>query len=434
MNNFYKGGSELPIGKDSSFSKPTQFQKTKVHRRTQLNNHFINSDSILLKQVYSIYKVLIQYCYSINKVSLSKYNRIESRLLNSCLTIPSYRIWLLNTKTILLLGIALFHMFSLSAQTPRKDSGADWPIPLQIGDTIPEWLRNMHLSVVNHPQGKEVITLNDYKGKLIILDFWATWCSSCIKMFPTLHGIQNRNKESVQILLINSKLTRDKPKEVKQFLSKKRDQCNFPSIVEDTTLGKFFPHKLIPHYVWIKQGKLLAVTVSEDITDDNIRNALNGKNIKTSYVPLVEHNISKPLFEEGNGGKPSTFIYKSFLAPYQNNLTTTTNIQSNEEGNVSRITLTNAPLFSLYRYAYPILSSQNKAQIIFNVKDTTAFNIENLSNGWMAEHAYNYEAQFPPTTPERAREMMRSDLQRFFGYKVTVNNTKPTTKIIVSDQ
>ncbi len=46
----------------------------------------------------------------------------------------------LKNTTMLFTCIAVFHMFSLSAQTPRKDSGADGPTPLQIGDTIPEKL------------------------------------------------------------------------------------------------------------------------------------------------------------------------------------------------------------------------------------------------------------------------------------------------------
>src|SRR5690606_24670319 len=86
-----------------------------------------------------------------------------------------------------LLTIFVFSLFSnlVHAQEPRKDSGADGRLeirPLQVGDTIPEELWNLPLEVVNHPDGKETITLNDYRDKkLIILDFWATWCKSCIE-------------------------------------------------------------------------------------------------------------------------------------------------------------------------------------------------------------------------------------------------------------
>ncbi|WP_341831237.1 hypothetical protein AACH28_18860 [Sphingobacterium thalpophilum] len=69
---------------------------------------------------------------------------------------------------VMLCCIAVVSMFSLSAQTPRKDSGADGLNsikPLQIGDTIPEVLWKMPLAVINHPDGKEIISLSDYKDK-----------------------------------------------------------------------------------------------------------------------------------------------------------------------------------------------------------------------------------------------------------------------------
>src|SRR5690606_33092116 len=49
--------------------------------------------------------------------------------------------------------------------------------PLKIGDSIPEALWNLPLQVVNHSEGKDTITLNDYRNsKLIVLEFWATYC------------------------------------------------------------------------------------------------------------------------------------------------------------------------------------------------------------------------------------------------------------------
>ena len=40
----------------------------------------------------------------------------------------------------------------------------------------------------------EIIKLNDYKGKLIILNFWATWCAPCREEMPYLDTLQSIDK------------------------------------------------------------------------------------------------------------------------------------------------------------------------------------------------------------------------------------------------
>src|SRR3546814_2234031 len=56
--------------------------------------------------------------------------------------------------------------------------GRDSITPLPIGDTIPEWMWHLPLQALNHPDEREGLSMNTYRGKLFILDFWANWCGS----------------------------------------------------------------------------------------------------------------------------------------------------------------------------------------------------------------------------------------------------------------
>lgn len=47
--------------------------------------------------------------------------------------------------------------------------------------------------------GKEV-SLNDFKGTVILVNFWATWCGPCIHEMPALEKLFQNYKEDVQVL------------------------------------------------------------------------------------------------------------------------------------------------------------------------------------------------------------------------------------------
>ncbi len=58
------------------------------------------------------------------------------------------------------------------------------------------------------------VTLSDYKGKKVILNFWATWCNPCKKEMPEMEKIHQKY-EDVVILAINL----DTENDIKGFMN-----------------------------------------------------------------------------------------------------------------------------------------------------------------------------------------------------------------------
>ena len=66
----------------------------------------------------------------------------------------------------------------------------------------------------------KTVKLSDYKGKVVIIDFWATWCPPCRKGIPDLISIQDEYKKDVVIIGISldgEKTIKDVPGFVKSY-------------------------------------------------------------------------------------------------------------------------------------------------------------------------------------------------------------------------
>lgn len=171
------------------------------------------------------------------------------------------------TTTIIVLA-ALCLNFSLSAQQKAKTK---YP---QIGEKIPD----IHLeNILNHTS--TTAKLSDFKNKAIILDYWATWCGSCIKAFPKMDSLQQQFKKNLQIILINNS-KRDNTSKVEAFLAKfKIEHPNFslPITMSNEHTQTLFHIGVLPHYIWIGHDrKIKAITSADEVKLSNIERLVAG--------------------------------------------------------------------------------------------------------------------------------------------------------------
>ena len=105
---------------------------------------------------------------------------------------------------------------------------------------------------------KKKIRLSDFKGNLVLLNFWATWCAPCKKEMPSLDILKvNPELNNIEIFAIN--VGKDKIEKSKKFF----DDLNIKNLEiyfdNPTTLAKTLSLRGVPTTILInKDGKEFA--------------------------------------------------------------------------------------------------------------------------------------------------------------------------------
>jgi peroxiredoxin len=118
--------------------------------------------------------------------------------------------------------------------------------------------------------GKDV-RLSDYQGKVVLIDFWATWCVPCEAEIPHLLRIFNENQSKGFVVL---GISMDGPETLANVAPfARRYNLTFPVLLDEETkvVGVYNPKRTAPLSVLIdKQGRISRVRQGYDAGDEKL--------------------------------------------------------------------------------------------------------------------------------------------------------------------
>lgn len=310
--------------------------------------------------------------------------------------------------------------FSQHNSLPVNERSPDYR-ELRIGDTLPG--TNLKLFSGHSSYEMKIGGMND---KTIILDFFETWCSSCIKELPRLNELQKMFEDSLQILVVASQ-----PKEVVQsLLSKLKIQADrLAFYYADSVLKKQFPHRLVPHEVWIgKNGEVLAITSSSEVTASNISTLLNTGRIELPLKKdILDFDPKQSLIENLITQNQEAFQnYQSVLSGRLEGAGGVSSV-SGKDGEY-RLLFINTTLYNLYGTALG-LSVTNRNRLIWKSNKIKSGQSKTKSQ------SYCYEIRsFTPMSVAEMKMVMLSDLNRQFGLQVKKEGTGESRYFVIGDQ
>jgi thiol-disulfide isomerase/thioredoxin len=150
--------------------------------------------------------------------------------------------------------------------------------------------------ILNHSSASS--SFQQFKEKLLVVDFFGTWCVPCVRALPKLSALQEKYKNEINILLVSE----EEQVKLESFI-KKQTNFLFPIIVDkEKNFTTRFQPPSYPYTVIIgKNGKVIAIPSQEEMTEDNIGNWL--KEQEADFVIDGTNKIEPALVSSGDNKK-----------------------------------------------------------------------------------------------------------------------------------
>jgi thiol-disulfide isomerase/thioredoxin len=295
---------------------------------------------------------------------------------------------------------------------------------VNIGDKVPDITIP---TIINY--SKTSAKISDFKGKLLILDFWSIWCGGCIDGLPHLEALQK--KYSGKIVILPVAFTRSKAEVIAFFqkMQKNDRTIHLPSAVYPTMkndMMTMFPCYGFPMEIWIDEnGKLLSISDSFYVTEENINKVLAHEDIQ---IPLPDTYIKlkTSIVKKISSADKSETFFNSRISGYSNTdlLVSQRLLVRKKDDKHTSLTMLNASVVELFRAVYGRRVTNNDNWVSVEIPDSlrlfypvlnTNFN-ENRKN-----YTYCYQINLPSyVSYDDALSLMNKELSIYFNIQSSI--------------
>jgi len=295
---------------------------------------------------------------------------------------------------------------------------------IKVGQKMPDM---EFADVINYSRPK--LKFSDFKGKLVVLDFWGFTCVPCLKAFPDIEAMQKKFEGKVQFILV---ALESKQRTIDFFSNhKKVFQPNVPIICdEDRRLWKTFPFWGVPFHVWIGPDGIVRQRVNGGYTTAAaLKTYLAGG--KTS----IPQRPSKLVFIKSlyDSNYSSGIKYGSYLSKALGD-----HIDNRETAPGSfEIKVRSLSAIELYRYALNRFETDyfsRPSTVASEIKDSSLLyppEDADQKNQWRLNHMFMYHLLVPESQKSRAYEYMKEDLDRYFDLKSRLEKRQVKCLVLV---
>ena len=168
-----------------------------------------------------------------------------------------------------IIWIALLALLTLVAfGLKRSQQGT-----VQVGDSIPNFTLSFFDGYTY--EGKNKVDLNALKGKVVVINFWASWCIPCEEEAAMLESAWQSYKDSGQVVFVGADYVDTEP-EARKYLQK--FNITFPNGPDlGTKISQMFRIKGVPETYFIDgNGTLQYIQIGPFASENDIHAVIDG--------------------------------------------------------------------------------------------------------------------------------------------------------------